>query len=72
MCKHLNGTLSEFMEASHERILSNGILDKEGINEMGNITAYEFMCLDCGRYWRYITKPNQKWLLKIHNQLTSE
>lgn len=72
MCKHLNGTLYEKMIATHEREVQSGILDEVGYNNMGEITGYTYRCHDCKKYFHYSSYSDikQKWLKKIHEQLT--
>jgi len=71
-CKHQNGTLTEYMVATHAREVSNGTMDEIGYNDIGNITGYEYYCRDCKRRFRFTASVTikQKWLKKIHDQLS--
>lgn len=57
MCKHLNGTLVEVMRATHARDVVDGVLEPEGLNDIGDITDYQFNCTDCGRSFRRVAAP---------------
>lgn len=65
-CKHENGELVEMMTAGHYRTVENGIMEKEGPNEMGNINGYYFDCADCGKT---INDKGQKWMKKYKDAL---
>ena len=70
MCKHQNGHLNEYMTAEHSRRVVDGVVEDEGLNEMGNITHYEYVCSGCGKTWRLATtNPDitrmPKWLSAI-------
>ena len=69
-CKHQNGRLTEIMNATHERRVVGGIVEGEGLNEIGNVQRYEYRCSDCQRVWLLSTlEPDYtripKWLAKI-------
>ncbi len=70
-CKHLNGVLSEIMVAYHERTVENGLMEDIGYNNVGEITGYEYKCLDCGKafMFSYSGAIRQKWLKEIFEQL---
>jgi hypothetical protein len=71
MCKHLNGVLSEIMNAAHEREVSDGKLANSGYNNIGGIVGYTYECYDCGKIFAYSSAQDikQNWLKKIHEQL---
>jgi len=59
MCKHQNGYLNEYMTAVHSRRVVDGVVEKTGLNEIGNITHYEYRCNECDKVWRLNTlDPN--------------
>lgn len=69
-CKHQNGTLFEWVEAAHTRLVRDGTMEEDGYNELGNITSYEYQCDECGRHWKYPATPARPvWLRRIHEQL---
>lgn len=61
-CNHLNGTLFEYMTASHSRQVNNGVMETIGINEIGNIDSYAFYCDDCKRWFKYNYRKPQEWI----------
>ena len=66
-CKHQNGIFIEVMWATHTRIVLHGKIDNEGTNEIGNISHYEFRCMDCKKNFK-IGRNSPKWLGNIHSQ----
>jgi hypothetical protein len=64
-CKHLNGILDEHLDATHTRDIENGVVDKIGYNEPGNLTHYEFTCSDCNKTFKWKSFFNcPKWAKK--------
>jgi hypothetical protein len=69
-CRHQNGYLIESMVATHVRDVVDGKMFPIGVNDIGNITGYEYRCEDCGKHWRYFATPDRpQWLRRIHEQL---
>lgn len=69
-CKHGNGQFTEFMRAEHIRFVNNGEIEKKGVNEIGNITGYQFHCYDCRMRFNWgssLTAP--KWAQKYFEGL---
>ncbi len=61
-CKHDNGELIEVMTATHSRIVLNGVCETIGYNEIGNITGYQFHCIDCKKWFKWSCGPKApKW-----------
>lgn len=69
MCKHKNGYLSEFVETWTCFYVVAGVVEEEGINEIGNIAGYLYHCYDCGREWRWKSAPRLRWQQRIAVQL---
>lgn len=70
VCDHKDGWLNEYMWAQHSRRVYDGMVDGEGINEMGDVTHYEYVCLKCKKAWRLSTLNPEitkmpKWLASI-------
>ena len=62
-CKHQTGSFFESIEATHERQVVDGKLDPDSFNnEYGNGLYHSYECKLCGKHWRWIYKPRQKWL----------
>lgn len=72
MCKHKNGELIEFMNATHARDFINGKLDAIGYNEVGDIRFYQFRCVDCRKTWKFHPNTKIKWLREIYEQLRND
>lgn len=70
-CLHQDGELAEIMLAAHYRLVVDGNVDGEGVNEMGDIVAYRYTCGACGKQWsaKTISSFRFKWLKKIGEQL---
>lgn len=70
-CKHRNGLLIEFYGHNHSRIVEDGIVEAEGVNEHGNITGYGFACRDCGQELIYMgyRKRRPAWIDRLIDQL---
>ena len=70
-CKHKNGYLIEYWDATHTRDVISGKLDEMGDNDEGHIIGYEYHCNDCKKTWRfrYSAIIRYKWLKEIYNQL---
>lgn len=43
------------MDATHERLVENGVAENVGYNNMGNIKHYEYFCKGCERSFRFAT-----------------
>lgn len=70
MCKHLNGVLMEISDVLHIRGVKEGIVDCEGVNEIGGIKEYTFKCYDCGKvYLFYNSKKDPLWFKRLYSQL---
>lgn len=67
-CKHQNGVLLEFVKASHERDVRDGVMDPRGINGSAFPMRHEYRCSDCGKRWSFGTAPRPKWLQRIYEQ----
>lgn len=68
-CRHQDGEFIEWIQASHTREVSGGVLAPEGLNEPGDAIGFEYRCNSCGRSWRWVRAPRQRWLREIHWQL---
>lgn len=69
-CKHQDGNLSEVMLAFHTRRVDGGVVEGDGINDIGSIRYYRYTCAWCGKAWQFQTlNPDTtkmpKWFAKI-------
>ena len=73
-CLHQRGLFTELSAAIHERAVIGGTMAETGHNDIGEITGYEYFCLDCNRAWKVdsISSFKPKWLKKIADQLANE
>lgn len=65
-CKHQTGVFYEVIEATHSRIIEDGVLDRESYNnDYGDLIYHKFRCSNCNRLWKWKIKPVDKWLQEL-------
>ena len=50
-CTHRNGILIEVIYATHSRAVTNGVVCEEGVNNIEDISHYQYECKGCGGTW---------------------